>query len=230
VDEEIDSTSPSLTAWAASSCELHLDKGTSRRSGGSQARALIPATTAEPKRRGRPDRGRSSKPASPSWQKRLRHFEATSTQTPHQRAMSTLRAPSAAKSTIWARTTLAWARVRDDARSSSTARSSAERDTSNGEERDISNLPGGYPTTGHQITPTYLSAEPLASRTTPNPSLAKDGDSEVSTAPDELPTWTRGFQRFRIIEPIPQILKSHISVCLNRMFSIWGQRVEATHM
>jgi hypothetical protein len=88
VDDEMPSTRPSLTAWAASSPELHLDNGTSRRFGGSQASALTPATTAEPNVRGRPDRGRSFSPASPSWQNRLRHLAATSTHTPTRLAMS----------------------------------------------------------------------------------------------------------------------------------------------
>ena len=70
VEDEIDSTSPSVVAWTARSVELHRDNGTCRCSGRSHAIALMPATTSSPKRRGRPDRGRSRKPASPSAQKR----------------------------------------------------------------------------------------------------------------------------------------------------------------
>jgi hypothetical protein len=63
VDGDTDDTSPSLTAWTASSDELHRDSGTSRRAGTSQAMAFTAATTSGPNRRGRPERGRSSSPA-----------------------------------------------------------------------------------------------------------------------------------------------------------------------
>src|ERR1035438_3764750 len=143
VDDEIDSTSPSWVACVASSCELHLDSGTSRSSGGSQARALIPATTSEPNTRGLPERGRSFSPASPSWQNRLRHLDATSTQTPTRLAMSTFATPSAASSTIRARMTWECGAVRDDARSSRLLLSALDSCTSNGERRDILDLPTG---------------------------------------------------------------------------------------
>jgi hypothetical protein len=71
VDAESDDASPSLTAWAASSDELHRDSGTSRRAGASHAMALTAATTSGPNRRGRPDRGRSSSPARPCSQNRF---------------------------------------------------------------------------------------------------------------------------------------------------------------
>ena len=107
VDDEIAATRPSRTAWPASSAELHLDNGTRRCSGGSHAIALMPATTSDPNRRGRPDRGRSARPAIPSSQNRFRHRDTTSTQTPTRAAMSTFCMPSAASSTIRARTTAA---------------------------------------------------------------------------------------------------------------------------
>ena len=136
VEDEIALTSPSRTAWPASSAELHRDNGTWRCSGGSHANALIPATTSEPNRRGRPDRGRSANPASPCSQNRFRNREATSTHTPTCEAMSTFCTPSAANSTIRARTTDACDADRDPARSSSTALSSLDNRTTNGDRRD----------------------------------------------------------------------------------------------
>jgi hypothetical protein len=148
-------------ACAASSCELHLDNGTWRCPGGSHATAFTPATTSDPNVRGRPDRGRSFNPSKPCSQKRFRHREATSTQTPTLSAISMLRAPSAAINTIRARTTTACDAFRDDARSSRTVRSSRERTTSNGELRHTTGLPNGQDRP-HKITPLHLSATPLA--------------------------------------------------------------------
>lgn len=72
----------------------------------------------------------------PSWQNRLRHFEATSTQTPTRRAISTFSRPSAARSTMRARITSRCDAVPADARCLRTARPSLLRQTSNGERRD----------------------------------------------------------------------------------------------
>lgn len=63
VDTEL--VSPSATAWAASSAELHRDSATSRSTGGSQAIALTSATTSGANCRGRPDLTRSRKPSTP---------------------------------------------------------------------------------------------------------------------------------------------------------------------
>ena len=52
-------------ACAANSVELHRDKGTSRCAGGSHAIAFTSATTSGANDRGRPERLRSSKPATP---------------------------------------------------------------------------------------------------------------------------------------------------------------------
>jgi hypothetical protein len=94
-----------VTAWAASSAELHRDSGTSRAAGGWQAIALTPATTGAGNDRGRPERGRSSSPARPASQNRLRHRLTTVTSASSRCAITVLRSPSAARSTILARST-----------------------------------------------------------------------------------------------------------------------------
>jgi len=66
VEADTATTSPSATACAASSTELHRDSGTSRSVGGSQAIALTSATTSGVNDRGRPVRCRSSSPARPA--------------------------------------------------------------------------------------------------------------------------------------------------------------------
>ena len=163
VEEEIEPTSPQRPR-AARSCELHLDKGTSRFSGGSHANALIPATTVAPKRRGRPERGRSSRPlrAPP-------HRSACATSTPHRHrprpaGRCPRSAPPAARSTMRARRTSACAAVRNDKRAPREQPGPPPRvRPREGEGRDIGQPPdrhrGGTDT---QLTPMYLSAAPLA--------------------------------------------------------------------
>jgi hypothetical protein len=56
VEADTDPTSPSVTARAANSAELHRDNGTSRCAGGSHAIALTSATTSGANDRGRPVR------------------------------------------------------------------------------------------------------------------------------------------------------------------------------
>jgi hypothetical protein len=107
VDADTDTVSPSATAWAASSAELHRDNGTSRCAGGWQAIALTPATTGAESDRGRPDRGWSASPSRPASVNRLRHRPTTPTCTSNRSAMAVLGTPSAASSTILARTTSA---------------------------------------------------------------------------------------------------------------------------
>jgi hypothetical protein len=107
VDADTEATTPSATAWRASSAELHRDNGTSRRCGGSQAIALTSATARGGNDRGRPARARSRSPASPCSQNRLRQRDTTSTCTSSRSAITTLGSPSSANSTIFARTTSA---------------------------------------------------------------------------------------------------------------------------
>ena len=68
----------------------------------------LPATAAAANTRGRPDRGRSTRPASRCSQNRFRHRDTTSICTPTSAAMSTFAQPSAASNTIRARTTCRW--------------------------------------------------------------------------------------------------------------------------
>ncbi len=99
--------SPSATAWAASSAELHRASGTSRAAGGSQAIALTSATTSAGNGRGRPDRARSPNPWRRwSWN-RLRQRDTTSTHTSSRAAITVFGWSSPASSTIFARTTSA---------------------------------------------------------------------------------------------------------------------------
>jgi hypothetical protein len=105
VDAEINPTIPSLTAWAASSTELHLDNGAPLASGGWHAIALVPAAAAAANTLGRPDRGRSFSPARPPKLNRLRQRDTTSTPTPSRSAITVLAKPAAANNTIRARTT-----------------------------------------------------------------------------------------------------------------------------
>jgi hypothetical protein len=111
VDAETDATRPSAIAWAASSAELHRDKGTSRCSGGSQAIALTSATTGAGNNRDRPDRGRSSSPSSPASANRFRHLLTTLTCTSSRCAIAMLASSSAASSTTLARITAAYGAV-----------------------------------------------------------------------------------------------------------------------
>lgn len=72
--------------------------------------------------------------------------------------MSTFWTPSAASSTIRARTTDPYAADLELDRSSSTARSSRDNRTTNGDRRDTANL---QQAAHHRLTPLYLSAGPL---------------------------------------------------------------------
>jgi len=107
VEAETEATRPSGWACLASSAELQRATGTSRCAGGSQAIALTSATTVAAKLRGRPERARSVKPASPCAQNRLRQRDTTSTCTSSRPAIAALVRPRAANSTILARITCA---------------------------------------------------------------------------------------------------------------------------
>src|SRR3954447_17176728 len=74
---------------------------------------------------GRPRRGRSSRPARRCSKNRLRHCETTSRRQCKRSAIWSLRSPSAASSTIWARMTCQYGNVYERASDSSTRRSSS---------------------------------------------------------------------------------------------------------
>ena len=89
---------------ATTVCEQPSRRATIRdvRASGVDVRMLAtisPSSTAH----GRPVRARSSNPSSPSAAYRLRHVLTVCRETPSRRAMSALRSPSAASSTIEAR-------------------------------------------------------------------------------------------------------------------------------
>jgi len=66
VDADTRTVSPSATAYAANSAELHRDSGTAGICGSSHAIAYTSATTCAGDIRGFPDRFRSPNPANPS--------------------------------------------------------------------------------------------------------------------------------------------------------------------
>ena len=111
VDRATDSTRPSAWASAARSAADHRDCGTRRSSGGSHAIALTSATTAAGNTRGRPGRLRSPSPSRPSRANRPRHLLTTFTCTSSRAAICVFSSPSAASSTILARTTTACGNV-----------------------------------------------------------------------------------------------------------------------
>jgi hypothetical protein len=105
VDGEIASTTPRTTASAASSAQLQRAKGTPVSAGSAQANAFTSASAVAAKTRCRPGRGRSASPGRPRAQNRARHLRTVSTQTPSRPAIAAFVVPSAAASTIRARST-----------------------------------------------------------------------------------------------------------------------------
>jgi hypothetical protein len=105
VDADTRSQIPRPMTSRASSGQLHRASAAPARAGSSQARALTSATTAAGKTRGLPLRGRSARPGRPSRQNRLRHLRTVSSVTANLRAVTALGSPSAAASTIRARST-----------------------------------------------------------------------------------------------------------------------------
>ena len=96
-------TRPCAVSSAASSGPVQRDSGTPVAAGSWQASATTAARSASVIRRGRPDRGSSSSPASPRPANRPRHLRTVSTLTPRPAAIRALPRPRAAASTICAR-------------------------------------------------------------------------------------------------------------------------------
>jgi hypothetical protein len=94
-------TRPLASSSSRSSARLQRPSGTPRVAGSSQAIALTSATTAAANTRGRPERGRSRKPAYPWVQNRLRHLRTVLGVTPTRRAISVLGRPAAAPARSW---------------------------------------------------------------------------------------------------------------------------------
>jgi hypothetical protein len=125
VEAEMPTTTPASIASIASSKLDHRDSGIPRVAGSSQAIAVTCACCTGVNRRGRPGRCPSASPASPRATNRDRHLRTVSTHTARSAAMLVLVAPSAADSTIRARSTCrAWAVGRISAISA--ARSSSD--------------------------------------------------------------------------------------------------------
>jgi hypothetical protein len=108
---ESSQTIPRATAARAISLVEKRDSGSPLAAGSSQASAFTSARTSGGKAGGLPRRGRSSSPVSPSSWKRLRHIDTTSRRVFSRAAISSLRSPWAAKSTICARTTSRYGNV-----------------------------------------------------------------------------------------------------------------------
>jgi hypothetical protein len=123
---------PRVIASRANSGQVHRVSGTPAWAGSSQARALTSATTAAGNTRGRPLQGRSASPTPPCWQNRLRHLRTVSSCTPNRRAMAALGSPSAAASTIRARSTWRCSARPPRARRSSVCRSASSSVTTYG--------------------------------------------------------------------------------------------------
>ena len=94
VEADTDATTPRRLASAARSGQLHFASGRSVSAGSSHANAFTSATWTALNRRGRPDRGRSVRPASRCWQNRRRHFRTVSTCTPRSAAIPVFDTPS----------------------------------------------------------------------------------------------------------------------------------------
>lgn len=113
---------PLAAAWRASSGQVQRASGILLAAGSSHARALTPATTVAGNTRGLPGRGASASPSIPCAQYRRRHLRAVSAQMPSRPAIAQFATPSAASSTIRARTTKRNGAVARRGRDSSSAR------------------------------------------------------------------------------------------------------------
>ena len=146
VDAETDATMPAAAAWRASSGQVQRASGFPLAAGGSQARALTSATTRAGNVRGRPGRGASASPARPCWQYRRRHLRAVSSQMPSRAAIALFPNPSAASSTIRARSTSRNGAVARRDTASSSARAASSRQITYGlAGTAISSLPAAGP-------------------------------------------------------------------------------------
>jgi hypothetical protein len=96
---------PLAAVWRDSSGQVQRASGAPLAAGISHASALTPATTRAGNTRGLPGRGASARPSMPRSQYRRRHLRTVSSQIPSRCAITQFSNPSAASSTIRARTT-----------------------------------------------------------------------------------------------------------------------------
>ena len=122
VDADTEAPMPRRAASDANSGQDHFASGVSLSPGRSHANAFTSATTEAANARGRPVRGKSRTPSRPCSQKRRRHLRTVSTVTARSRAIAAFAAPSAAASTIRARSTSRCSPLTRRARASSSRR------------------------------------------------------------------------------------------------------------
>ena len=105
VEADSETTTPRRSASADRSGQLHFPNGRPASVGNSHANAFTSATWTALKMRGRPDRGRSTRPASRRCQNRRRHLRTVSTWMPRSAAIRVFDTPWAAARMILARMT-----------------------------------------------------------------------------------------------------------------------------